>query len=337
MNVALCTVSLCAGVAGLDLGVSLAVGRTQPLCYVEREISAAEILAARMCDGSLEAAPIWSDLATFDGGRFRGMVDILTAGFPCPDYSVAGRRAGRFGEHGQVWDHVARAIDEIRPRVAFLENVSAIALPHGSDDSEWVLPAGLWFVFGDLAAMGFDIEWNCLRASDVGAPHRRGRVFILAHARREHGDVQQWAERSKYPRGGGPMAPTPLGGQRVLREPSRREGLILGDADLAGLQRRGRVGERRGDEQSAGAGSIPLFPPGPADAEGWRRLLAEYPWLAPAVESGVRGDVDGMALVVDANRADQLRAIGNGVVAIQGAAAFIELSRRAGIDWGADG
>ena len=316
MNVAIRTVSLCAGVAGLDLGVGLAVGGLRPLVYVEREISAAEILAARMCDGSLEAAPIWSDLATFDGGRFRGMVDILTAGFPCPDYSVAGRRAGRFGEHGQVWDHVARAIDEIRPRVAFLENVSAIALPHGSDDSEWVLPAGLWFVFGDLAAMGFDIEWGCLRASDVGAPHRRERVFILG-----------------WQRG---LALSPLRGLGVLREPSRREGLILGDADLAGLQRRGRVGERRGDEQSAGAGSIPLFPPGPADAEGWRRLLAEYPWLAPAVESGVRGDVDGMALVVDANRADQLRAIGNGVVAIQGAAAFVELSRRAGIDWGAD-
>jgi hypothetical protein len=91
-----------------------------------------------------------------------------------------------------------------------------------------------------------------------------------------------------------------------------------------------------GSEGLRGVAELPLFPPGPSDAEGWQRLLADYPWLAPAVESGVRVSLDGVAVVVDANRADQLRAIGNGCVSVQVAAAFIELSRRAGIDWGGE-
>ena len=71
-----------------------------------------------------------------------------------------------------------------------------------------------------------------------------------------------------------------------------------------------------------------LFPPGPADAEGWRAVLAERPWLAPATEPGVCGIADGVPVVVDASRTDSLRALGNAVLGIQGAAAFIELARR---------
>jgi DNA (cytosine-5)-methyltransferase 1 len=133
-----------------------------------------------MEDRALQPAAIWSDLATFDGSRFRGMVDLVSAGFPCPDYSVAGKREGRFGKHGQVWDHVIRIIREVGPGLVVLENVSGILVPHGAEDEEWVLPAGLHFVLGDLAESGFDAEWTCLRASTVGAPHHRERLWLLA-------------------------------------------------------------------------------------------------------------------------------------------------------------
>jgi DNA (cytosine-5)-methyltransferase 1 len=74
----------------------------------------------------------------------------------------------------------------------------------------------------------------------------------------------------------------------------------------------------------------PVFPPGPGDAAAWRDILERWPWLAPAVEPGVRGVVDGTPLVVDESRADQLRAIGNGVVPLQAAVAVRELLRRIG-------
>lgn len=328
---ALYTISLCSGVGGLDLGVELALGGTRPICYVEREITAAEILASRFADGSLEEAPIWSDLATFDGSRFRGMADIwLTAGFPCPDYSVAGKRAGRFGKHGQVWDHVARAIGDIRPRCCLLENVPGILIPHGDEGNEWVLPAGLWFVLGDLSVLGYDAEWLTLRASDVGAPHQRNRIFILAYrGMADPGDGFLPEPRRGTERRDGAGSADPI-----------LDGAGLVDANSARLE--GRPGEQENDgeqcattERSSG---IPLFPPGPSDAVAWRDILARFPWLAPAIgeeeaESLVRRLADGMASGLD-GRADRLRAGGNGVVALQAAVALMVLAQRAGIKWG---
>lgn len=86
--------SLCAGVGGLDLGVRLAEPAARTVCYVEREAPAASILVARMEDGWLHPAPIWSDLASFDAGAWRGAVDCVVSGDPCQPNSVAGRGLG---------------------------------------------------------------------------------------------------------------------------------------------------------------------------------------------------------------------------------------------------
>ena len=193
MNVAIHTVSLFSGVCGLDLGIDLAVGPVQPLCYVEREIAAAEIIAARMCDGSLAPAPIWSDITTFDGTRFRGMVDILSGGFPCTNLSVAGRQEGIHAEHSGLWFEYLRVITEMRPSVVFIENVPP-RLGYGDDSdgsgmesrdaSDGESTDGTFRNFdavaGPLSEIGYDCEWLSLRASDVGAPHRRERVFVFA-------------------------------------------------------------------------------------------------------------------------------------------------------------
>lgn len=176
--------SLFSGIAGLDLGIKIAVPEARVICHVEFDAYCRRVLLARMSDGSLDPCPIHGDVRTFDGRPWRGVVDCIAGGFPCQDISNAGRRAGIGGERSGLWSEFARLVGEIRPRYVFVENVSAL------------LVRGVDRVLGDLAALGYDAEWLCLSAAAVGAPHLRKRVFILAHAgrerderRREAGDV----------------------------------------------------------------------------------------------------------------------------------------------------
>jgi len=97
-------------------------------------------------------------------------IDIICGGFPCQDISVAGKGAGIEGSRSGLWSEYARVIGEVRPRYVIVENVAAL------------LGRGLERVLGDLAALGFDAEWHCIPASAVGAPHRRDRIWIVAHA-----------------------------------------------------------------------------------------------------------------------------------------------------------
>jgi len=123
-----------------------------------------------MEDEALDPAPIWcGDLADLDCAPFAGRVDLVTAGFPCQPWSVAGKREGKHDDRW-IWPGIARIIREVRPGLVFLENVRGL-----------VSGGGLEPVLGDLAGLGFDAEWTCLRASEVGAPHRRERVFVLAY------------------------------------------------------------------------------------------------------------------------------------------------------------
>ncbi len=108
-------VSFFAGVGGLDLGARLALPEARCIGYVEINVEAAEVLATRIDEGSLDDAPVWSDVRTFPSGRYRGRVAGVLAGFPCPDYSLAGKRAGIIGRHGQLWDDLARTIRDVAP------------------------------------------------------------------------------------------------------------------------------------------------------------------------------------------------------------------------------
>lgn len=140
------------------------------VCAVEWEPYAQAVLVARQNDGTFPPFPIWDDVQTFDGKPWRGIVDIVAGGFPCQDISAAGRGAGIDGERSGMWAHMARIIGEIRPRYVFVEN------------SPILTSRGLGRVLGDLAEMGFDAEWGVLGASDVGAPHKRERIWIVADA-----------------------------------------------------------------------------------------------------------------------------------------------------------
>lgn len=173
---ALHTLALCAGGGGLEIGLAGCL-ETRVVCYVERELSAAIVLVEAMEAGRLDTAPVWSDLETFSGRGWAGKVDIVTAGFPCQDVSSLGKRAGVEGERTGLWRHVARVAGEVRPRLVVLENVADLLAGGG----------GQWYaaILGDLASMGFDARWGCLRAEHAGAPHGRGRVFVVAYPEHE--------------------------------------------------------------------------------------------------------------------------------------------------------
>jgi len=159
--------ALFAGSGGGILGGHLLGWRT--VCAVERDAYSAQVLAQRQNDGALETFPIWSDVCSFDGRPWRGLVDVVSGGFPCQDISAAGNGAGIDGTRSGLWSEMARIIGEVRPKVVFVEN------------SPLLVGRGLAVVLGDLAEMGYDAQWCIVSASDVGAPHQRERCWVVAH------------------------------------------------------------------------------------------------------------------------------------------------------------
>ena len=144
----------------------------KPVVAVEWDGYACQVLRERAADGWFPGLRVWEgDVRLFDPSEYAGSVDVIHAGFPCQDISVAGKQAGvSEGTRSGLYREVLRIAGVVRPRFLFLENVAAI------------LSNGLGTVLADLAAMGYDCRWLCIRASDVGAPHHRDRWFLLAYA-----------------------------------------------------------------------------------------------------------------------------------------------------------
>ena len=164
--------SLFAGIAGLDLGIRLVFPESRTVCYVERESYAASVLVARMEDKTLDEAPIWSDVTTFDGSKWNGIVEAICLGFPCTDISVAGKQKGiKEGTRSGLFFEACRIIRQVRPRYLFIENVTGL-----------LSNRFMSVVLGELSEMGFDAEWGVFSARDVGSTHLRKRVFILAYS-----------------------------------------------------------------------------------------------------------------------------------------------------------
>jgi DNA (cytosine-5)-methyltransferase 1 len=340
------TLALCAGYGGLELGLAAALeyhGREHRVAaYVEREAYAAALLAHRMEAGDLAHAPIWSDLCTFDAGRWRGAVDCVAAGFPCQPHSVAGSRKG-IDDARWIWPDIARIVLDSGAWLVVLENVPGL-----------LTSGGFGPVLGDLAEMGFDAEWGCLSAASVGASHERERVFIVAHSRLQYRNLQQRKARPEHPRSSGELADAASNGRRQsqpVRAPRQpHDGVAqLADANRSRLQGGVRHETANGwpDIDECGTG---LFAPGPDDPR-WPDILGTAPWCTPAIragsvrvgwddatqsfvalppESGVRELADGPAVVVDEYRAHQLRLGGNGVVPLQAATAIAVLLGRIG-------
>ena len=160
--------ALFAGAGGGILGGHLLGWKT--ICAVEWEPYPASVLCARQNDKVLPPFPIWDDVQTFDGRPWRGVVDVVSGGFPCQDISSAGKGAGIDGARSGMWFHMARIVSEVRPKYVYVEN------------SPLLTKRGIHRVLGDLAAMGFDAKWGVVSAAAVGAPHKRDRIWIVANS-----------------------------------------------------------------------------------------------------------------------------------------------------------
>jgi DNA (cytosine-5)-methyltransferase 1 len=168
---------LCAGAGGLELGLDLVFGgRYRTVCHVEREAYVAAGLAARMEAGALPQAPIWDDLTTFDGRRWRGLVDVVAGGIPCQPASQAGKKEG-VADSRWLWPHALRVVAECEPELVFFENVSGLV--------SGKLQVGFEAILNGLQGLGYQVAAGLFTAEEVGAPHKRERVFILGRRRGE--------------------------------------------------------------------------------------------------------------------------------------------------------
>lgn len=175
--------ALFAGAGGGILGGKLLGWRT--VCAVEINSYRARRLMQRQNERHLSPFPIWDDVCTFDGRPWKGVVDVVSGGFPCQDISPAGKGIGLWGDRSCLWLEMARIIDEVRPKFALVEN------------SPVLTSRGLGEILGDLARMGFDARWGVFSAKDEGAPIERKRIFI-ACANKEYGEtwvgnIEDWS------------------------------------------------------------------------------------------------------------------------------------------------
>lgn len=270
------TMHLFAGIGG-GLLADLILGH-KPIVAVEWEPYACKVLRERAADGWFPGLHVWEgDVRLFDPSEYAGKVDCIHAGFPCQDISVAGKQAGvHEGTRSGLYREVLRIAGVVRPKQLFLENVSAI------------LSNGLGTVLADLAALGYDSRWLCIRASDVGAPHHRDRWFLLADSQRgttdkQSGPAMQWGrtrETEQIGLGGCDVADADMS----RRNPSR-SGFAQGRTETSTVL--GIVGECGGGDS-------------------W--------W---STEPGVGRVAHGVA-----NRVGQLKGYGNAQVPLQAATAY---------------
>ena len=167
-------VSLFTGYAGMTLGLRLAGLLVRTVLYVEIDRKVREnIIIPRIRDGLLDDAPVWDDIRSLRGRELEGLVDIVTAGFPCQPHSAAGKHLGP-EDPRNLWPDTIRIIREARPRWALLENSSRVLSRRGGQ------PAYGLDIIRDLAQAGYDAVWVVVSACDAGAPHLRERWFCLA-------------------------------------------------------------------------------------------------------------------------------------------------------------
>ena len=302
--------SLCTGYGGLDLGALAAFGGGRMAWCADIDPGVQLILAARM-----PGVPNLGDLRLVDWTTV-DPVDVLTVGFPCQEISAAGQRKGiTEGTRSGVWIDVVRGIRVLRPQLVIVENVAALRWRNG----------GLHRVLGDLAEAGYDTVWRSVRASDIGAPHRRERVFLLAWP----AAANATSTRRRQPR---PRRPHPAPCPRSPGESARRRQRDVctrppnhtrAQVDTVVRSSRTRIFPTRSTPSrwrdyswaianwESVTGRRTPHPTVPGRHGG--------PVLAPAFVEHLMGVPPGWVTELPLSRVDQLRILGNGVVPLQAA------------------
>lgn len=287
------SISLCSGVGMLDEGLKAGLGffgiKLKTLCFCELNSFAQATLVARMEEKALEEALVWDDLKKFPCEFFgKTMVDgIVSAGIPCQGNSLAGERRMEEDERN-LWPDTRKIIRDLGAGWFFLENVQGFIVP----DRKGGRAAPITRVLGELSEDGFDAEWKMFPASDIGASHKRERIFLLARRK--------------------DMANTFGKGLQSWREESH-------------------AGRRTIKKRSASICSSDIFAPA-QNSDKWREIIAKNPEMYPIreIESPVSGMANGLSKELDESNAanDRIRCCGNGVVALQAATAFVEMFQR---------
>ena len=354
--------SLCSGYEGIGLGLRRVLPNLREIAYVEREGFPVANLVAKMEEGKLDAAPVFTDVKTFPYGEFRGCVDILSGGFPCQPFSAAGKRNG-VEDPRHLFPYIADGIRECQPRIVFLENVEGI-ISAKTADGESVLQ----YVLRELEGLGYRATAGVFSAAEVGAPHQRKRVFILAHRNSVRHDWRQLPDRDggrsiqeqAQPR---PKQSLVWGETERCSGDSREELANRNDERPQGRIRGGQDTQWQGVDGHAGCSSAGTYQRWPA-----RPSEEQYEWEEPRVtvantesqqgtaqdhrgepgatcdqkEGKLRGGDSGSlrqgsgatqsrlgrASNGSSSRVDRLRLLGNGVVPATAAKAFVTLLQR---------
>ena len=289
--------SLCAGIGGIDLGLRRVVRGLRTVAMVEREGFCVSHLASKMEAGELDPCPIYPDLLRFPWDKYRGLVDIVSGGFPCQPFSQAGsRKATEDSRH--LWPHIKAGVSVLRPSFCFFENVDGIASAKSPG-----YHSVLHHVLSDLEEMGFNATAGQFSAEEVGAPHLRKRWFILAHSRCDdassRGKCEAASEGSGERHGqSGSGCDAGPGHSETSREV---RGLAYSDSERL---------EGRKQPLTECSNQWPVGPSCPQRSNEPPRTT----------QPGLGGHVDGVS-----NRVDRLRALGNAVVPQVAATAFSTL------------
>jgi DNA (cytosine-5)-methyltransferase 1 len=343
--------SLFSGYDGIGLALSSIWPDAQPAWFVEFDPAPSKIVAHHW-----PTVPNYGDVTAVDWSAVEP-VDILTGGFPCQDLSHAGKRAGlRPGTRSGLWEHMAYAVDQLRPPLVVIENVRGLLSASAASDLEpcpWCVGGAgdgesalraLGSVLGDLADLGYDAEWVGVRAADAGAPHGRFRVFIVAHP--ADADLaglegrpavrQRAGEQPAGSDGVGPesltLLPTPKASDGPNGGPGMRNG--RGEADaLPGVV--SLLPTPAGGPPAEACGCAPWGPYAPA-VHRWEGVLGRpapspthpgkdgRPRLSAVAVEFLMGLPAGHVTdpAIGLSRAQQLKALGNGVVPQQAALAL---------------
>jgi len=307
--------SFCTGYGGIERGLELAGVKFRTIAHVEIETFAIANLVAKMEAEQMVPAPVWTNVKTLPLEVFRDRVDILTGGYPCQPFSVAGKQLGK-EDPRHLFPYILRAIGVIRPRVVFFENV------------EGHINNGLQEVIGDLEKRGYRATWGIFSASEVGAPHQRKRVFIMGYS--EHNgsrtESQLRCDEEASDNGREKESGKTVESERADRpidESSMsgcKEGSELGYSNSEGSQGSKRKGSARTKRKPQGHSSKcnikSRFPS--------RHGEQQYEWEEPRTVKPCMGrTANGVA-----SRVDELRLLGNGVVPQTAALAWKTLSDR---------
>ena len=245
------------GYAGNSLGLRRVIPNLRDIAFCEREAFACANLVIKMEAGLLDAVPIWTDCTTFPCDEFYGKVDLFIASYPCQPFSAAGQRKGADDER-HLWPAVRRFVQRARPRCCFFENV------------EGHVTLGLNTVISDLEEDGYRTAWGIFSAAEVGAPHQRKRVFIMA-LRRSEGRIG----RGLQDRGEGRSVQEPAQSQRpeqpLVRSEIKRCGECPDVAHRSEPGPQGHTGDVNGQGREPGGQVGPsVWPAGPGPHQhGW--------------------------------------------------------------------